>query len=92
MVTYMESIFDKSPDKQWLNPIAMSNLKRAVQKKKDRVILHGIEYRITYGHILTYTALRETVESIHLARTDGQFAPRGYVELRRILNFEFEED
>jgi hypothetical protein len=68
----------------WLNPISMSKLKRALKRKDKTVVLNGNEYSITHGYkFLDYACIR-------LKRTDGIYAPFGYVSIDKILRFEFE--
>lgn len=76
---------------EWLNPIAMCELQRAVKAKKKEVILNGIKYRIGYGFSWT-SVLDGTHEMIQLKRVDGGYAPFGYVGVKRILEYDFESD
>jgi hypothetical protein len=76
---------------EWLDPIGMSQLKRAVEKKDKTVVIHGIEYAVTYGIKTTLPASGDERESVKLKRTDGGYVPFAYVSLKRILNFQFEE-
>lgn len=75
----------------WLNPIAMSRLQSAVLKNKDRVTLNGIEFSITYKQIFHFPASDENRECIKLKRIDGAPAPFGYISMKRIREFKFEE-
>jgi hypothetical protein len=86
------TVFDATTktNRDWLNPIAMDSLQRAVKGKKTTVILNGISYQIKYGYRRTYPVSKETIESIHLTRTDGELVPRGYVSVKEIMNFQFE--
>lgn len=63
----------------WLNPISMNELQKAVTKGDESVHLNGILYNIKY---------QET--TIYLKRDDGQYAPCGYVSLAAIRNFRFD--
>jgi hypothetical protein len=83
--------FDDRPDNDWLNPIAMSKLKHAVERKKPTVVLsEGVQYDITYG-IIWKSALIPDYEVIRLKRSDGNFGSFGYISMKRILNFDFEK-
>ena len=84
--------FDVRPDKIWLNPISMSQLKSAVMKKKNQVVLNGRLYDITYNQNWTSKITGEVREGIKLKRADGGFAPIGYVSIQRIMRFDFEEN
>lgn len=80
----------RAASRDWLNPISMSKLQRAVkEKQKDVVLDDGVKYNITYGFKTTYPASGETRESIKLQRADGQFVPFAYVSLKRIREFDF---
>jgi hypothetical protein len=83
--------FDEHKDGDWLNPIAMSYLKDAVEKRASTVVLRGDRFNITYGFKRTYPASNETVESIRLTPADGGFVPMGYVSMKKILEFDFEK-
>ena len=85
-------IFDhKHKDRvEWLNPIAMSQLQRAVRAKKKKVVLNGDEFDITYG-IMFHSKVTDSYEQIKLKRSDGSYAPFGYVRLDKILAFDFED-
>lgn len=86
-------IFDTSakPEKRkdWLDPIGMSQLQNAVQKKAKTAFIHGREYNLTYG-IYQESPLTERYEVVKVKRKDGVLAPFGYVSLSRILKFDFE--
>jgi hypothetical protein len=69
----------------------MSALKRAVEKKAKTVILNGHKFDITYGIVWKYK-LSDDTECIKLKRSDGSSAPFGYVSVKKILNFEYEND
>lgn len=84
-------MFDKRPDNDWLNPISMSMLKAAVEKKKPQVKLNDdVVYNITYG-IMWKSKLIPDYECIMLKRADGKFGSFGYISMKRILNFDFEK-
>jgi len=87
----IESVFDNTPGRVFLDPIAMSHLQRAYKGRKKTVILGGIEYSITYGFTGTYPVSGEKRDAIRLNRTDGEMVPMGYVSVKRILAFKFEE-
>jgi hypothetical protein len=81
-----------STSRDWLNPISMDRLQQAVKKKADTVVLaDGNQYIIKYGYRKTYPVSKETVDSIHLHREDGTIVPRGYIDIKRIMNFRFED-
>jgi hypothetical protein len=80
---------EKRPE--WLDPIGMSQLKLAVEKKAKTVAVHGVEYAITYGIKINLPASGDVRECVMLKRTDGHYVPFAYVSLWRILNFQFEE-
>jgi len=80
----------RAASRDWLNPISMSKLQRAVlDKKKDVVLDDGSLYNITYGIKHTSKITGETHESIKLQRADGSFVPFAYVSLKRIKEFDF---
>lgn len=84
---------DKTPDRDWLNPISMSKLKTAVLAKKKEVELNGKIYTIEYGHIFRSKVMQEDHEAVCLRIKNPPYkpiAPFGYVGMRRILSFEFE--
>jgi len=85
-------MFDESSkERDWLNPMAMSELQRAVKDKRTTVVLNGIEFEIKY-EIKWHSKVLNTRDCIRLKRTDGFYAPFAYVSMARILNFEFEDD
>lgn len=85
-------LFDSTSDsREWLNPIAMSQLQRAVKDEAKEVVLNGVKYLITYGYRHTYPASKETIDSVRLNRADGTFVPMGYISMKRILKFDFEK-
>jgi hypothetical protein len=76
--------------RDWLNPISMSKLQRAVKNSADDVVLDdGIRYNITYGITRTSKVTGEVLESVKIERTDGQFVPFAFVSLKRIKEFDF---
>lgn len=77
--------------RDWLDPIGMSQLKRAVEKKRDKAIIHGIEYNLTYGDSIRSKVLGNDNPVVKVKRADGILVPFGYVSIDRILKFEFEE-
>ena len=80
----------RAASRDWLNPISMSKLQRAVNdKKKDVVLEDGNRYNITYGIKNTSKITGEVYESIKLQRADGSFVPFAYVSLKRIKEFDF---
>lgn len=82
----------KTTGRDWLNPISMDRLQQAVKKQADRVVLSdGNTYLITYGYRRTYPVSKETVDSIRLHREDGTYVPMGYITMKRIQSFKFEE-
>ena len=81
-----------SPDKDWLNPISMSKLKRALEKKQMVVELNGKLYNIEYGHSFPLKSAPEVKnECVKLSRVDGGYVPFGYVNIDKVLRFKFEE-
>ena len=83
----------KSPVKvDWINPISMSMLQKAVKRKAATVVMNGIEYGITYDLYLDLPASGERREVVKLKRTDGGYAPFGYVSVSRIKRFQFEDE
>ena len=85
-------VFDQHvKERHWLNPIAMSSLKRAVQEKRKVVILNGDEFSIQCDYVWR-SKLVDPYECVVLRRTDGSGVPFGYVSMKRILAFEFEDD
>jgi hypothetical protein len=90
-VNKIASVFDTDPDRNFLSPIAMSQLQRAYKGRKREVVLGGIKYRITYGFSRMTKITNERVDSIRINRDDGQgFVPMGYVPVKDILDFTFE--
>lgn len=84
-ITYGEG---SEPSKDhWLNPIAMATLQAAVGRRDERVTLNNVEYALTYDHLIG----RNKTVCIHISRTDGQYAPRGYISVKRIEQFSFED-
>jgi hypothetical protein len=80
----------RAASRDWLNPISMSKLQRAVnEKKKDVVLDDGLRYNITYGIKTTSKITGEVHDSIKLKRADGAFVPFAYVSLKRIKEFDF---
>ncbi len=77
---------NKLNSQDWLDPINMSALQRAVQKRAKSVVLNGNEFTVTYGHYIV-----PDEESVFLKRKDGSFAPCGYVRISKILRFKFED-
>jgi len=90
-MTAIESMFDKS-NKGFIDPIGMSKLQRAYKGRQSRVVLGGIEYSIEYGFSRVMPVSGERIDSIRLKRTDGGFIPFGYVAVKRILQFKFEDE
>lgn len=83
-----KDVFDSRPERDWMNPIAMSTLKSAVEKRAKTVILNGTEFSLTYRALeLPLTGKREVVR---IKRTDGGFAPFGEVALETLEKFKFE--
>ena len=79
----------REKSQNWLNPISMSRLQKAVAEDATEIVLEGIRYSITYGHTINFPASGEVRECIKLQRTDGQFVPFGYVSLKKIKEFDF---
>lgn len=80
----------RESSRDWLNPISMSKLQRAVkEKKKDVVLDDGVRYNITYGIKRTSKVTQEELESIKLKRADGGFVPFAYISMKRIEEFDF---
>lgn len=71
-------------DNDWLNPINMQIIQGVIKRNEYKVTLDGIEYHITYRP--------KGRDCVLLKRTDGGFAPGGYIEIPRILHFDFERD
>lgn len=74
----------------WINPISMSMLQKAVNRKAETVVMNGIEFAITYGIIIEL--LDGPRECVKLKRTDGAYVPIGYISVNRIKRFQFEDD
>lgn len=84
---------DNTPDRDWLNPISMSKLKKAVLANATEVELNGKVYTIEYGHIFRSKTMQEDHEAVCLRIKNPPYkpiAPFGYVGMRKILSFEFE--
>lgn len=77
--------------KDWLNPVALSVLKGAVEKRAKRVHLNGIEYTIEYDFDFP-SEYEEDTKCVRLKRVDGEFAPMGYVSYKRLRKFDFETE
>lgn len=85
----IESYFDTNPDRDWLNPISMSTLQKAVENKRENVKLNGVEYSI---ELVTWKSkVIGDYPVVKLTRTDGFYAPFGYISLKRIREFDFEK-
>jgi hypothetical protein len=85
-------LFDESSrERDWLNPIAMSSIQRAVKRKHENVILNGIPFSIEYG-VMWKSKLIPDYECICLRRVDGGSVPFGYISIKRIQEFKFEGD
>ena len=89
------ALFDskRDRDRDWLNPISLSTLKRACERRAKEVILNGRPYIITY-HVMMNTgprAITGSYECIKLKRKDGIPAPIGYLNLAKVLRFDFEQ-
>ena len=87
---------EKHTGGNWINnPIVMSQLKSAVQKRADTVTFgegdEAVEYRISYDHTFKWKTAQEIDRCVLLERTDGGLIPWGYVPLRIIEQFEFEK-
>ena len=82
---------DESRSRNWLNPIAMSQLQAAVKARKTHVVLNGVKFTITYDITIYSKVLRDHKECVRLKRTDGGFVPTGTISLKRILDFDFEK-
>jgi hypothetical protein len=80
---------ERTRERDWLNPIAMSALQRAVKGRSERVVLNGTMFAITYG-IMWHSNLLPDFECIRLDRVDGGLVPFGYISRKRIRNFTFE--
>jgi hypothetical protein len=85
-----EPMFNEVKPWEWLNPIAMDQLQTAVKGKKKEVVLDGVKYMIEYGFRRDYPVSKERIDSIRLTRADGGFVPRGYISVKRIMDFQFE--
>ena len=79
----------KTEKVEWLNPIVMSQLQRAVLHSQKKVLLDGKEFSIEYGH--QFGKVTDSYECVLLQPTDGSYVPMGYVSLSKILAFEFED-
>jgi hypothetical protein len=88
--TIPESKVSEGKREAWLNPIAMRTLQIAVEAKKKQVVLNEITYNITYG-VTWESSYDGKHEGIKLKRADGVLTPFGYVRLRTIQRFQFEE-
>jgi len=74
----------------WINPISMSMLQKAVKRNAKTVVMNGIEFGITYGHMIQL--IDGPYEMVKLKRTDGLLVPFAYMGIERIRRFEFEAD
>jgi hypothetical protein len=74
----------------WLNPIAMSQLRDVVEVRGRTAVLNGIRYDLTYGHYVNFPVSGERLECVRLKRADGGYVPFGYLQVRRVLSFEFD--
>jgi len=82
-------IFDYNKSRDWLNPISMSQLQRAVKAQAVTVVLNGTQYDIGYGY---KNKAHGPSNLIQLKRSDGNFAPFGYIAIQRIMEFNFEDE
>jgi len=83
--------FDTRRDSNWLNPIAMSSLKRAVGRKQKKVILNGRNFIIEYGHV-TKLPVSGDRASVLVKPADERFmVPFGYIAIDTLKNFQFED-
>lgn len=85
----IESYFDSNPDRDWLNPISMATLQRAVERSRKTVLLNGVEYSIE--RVMWHSKLVGDYPVVKLTRTDGEYVPFGYVSVKRIREFDFEK-
>ena len=76
---FIKQVFGSTHDRDWMNPIAMSQLKVAVKRNHHTVVLNGTEFTITY-----------LGEKIRLNPVRG-FVPMGFFRIKDVLDFEFEE-
>jgi hypothetical protein len=82
-------VFDNRSDRDWLNPNAMVILQEAVKNRRKKVTLNEVNYSLEYG-VFFKSKVLESRESVKITRTDGFFAPFGYVTVKRILDFDYE--
>jgi hypothetical protein len=90
MTNQLAASIDASRTKEWLNPIAMSQLQAAVKAKKKSVTLQSGTFIITYGHMFRSQVLDTVTECVHLSPERG-FSPCGYISLKKIKDFKFED-
>jgi len=81
---------ERTRERDWLNPMTMSALQRAIKGRSERVALNEVMFAITY--IMWHSNLLPDFECVRLERTDGELVPFGYISMRRIRSFKFEED
>jgi hypothetical protein len=89
-VSAEDKLSQETMKKDWLNPVAMSHLKAAAEKRADTVVLNGIRFNLEYGVYFKSKLGNDSGESVKVKRADGGFAPFGYVSLRRLAGFEFD--
>jgi hypothetical protein len=82
---------DSKADRDWLNPISMSKLQKAVKVRAKTVELNGNDFNIEYGIMWKSKVLEKEYECICLRRKDGCIVPFGYISVKRILDFRFEK-
>jgi hypothetical protein len=75
---------------EWLNPIAMSQLQRAVKSRKTIVEIDGKKFTIEYGHWFE-SKITDRYEQVLIRPADNSMVPMGYVPIRKILAFDFED-
>ncbi len=77
-------------DKQWLNPLAVLDLRNAVLQGSGNVNLNGKVFTIDY---------REAAVDDHgvitgrvFVRVFGDYAPCGWFSIKELMDYEFEAD
>lgn len=85
-VRYEEKVAMDTSREHWLNPIAMSQLKTAVNKNAKQVVLNGKVFDMSYGHMFGDT------ECVKLTPADSSWVPMGYVSIDKIKRSEFDQE
>lgn len=82
--------FSSLEDKEWLNPLSVMELQRAVQFEQTIVELQGKQFKITYHDIAVDD--HGIMTGLVFVKIVGNFAPCGWFSINELLRYEFESD